>query len=165
MQEDPSLNGTTKDEVRRRFKKWVNLKAEIPNGFDDFKRQFLMRENPRYNYCIHVDSDAMESVTPQPPVLGGDEDDYDEGEPEIEGSNLYDVGWMMVDVTSLVPARYSTLIKNPLWDGLYRSRPPKMNCAIDRTNGCHARAHRSSAISIAGVLGDALCIPSASVRD
>ncbi|RMY10557.1 hypothetical protein D0867_08356 [Hortaea werneckii] len=73
VQEDPSLDGATKDEVRRRFKEWVNLKAEVPNGFDDFKRQFLMRENPRYNYCIHVDSDAMESVTPQPPVLGGPE--------------------------------------------------------------------------------------------
>lgn len=32
-----------------------------------------MRENPRYNYWIHVDSYAMESVTPQPPVLGGSE--------------------------------------------------------------------------------------------
>ncbi|KAI6796384.1 hypothetical protein KC363_g6156 [Hortaea werneckii] len=173
VQEDPSLDGATKDEVRRRFRKWVNSKPEIPNGLDDFKKQFFMRENPRYNYCIHVDSDAMESVTPQPPVIGGpegpmsgyvnvvradenwdlpdfdrfdwhsyesskacnvedkdysedeDEDDYDEGEPEIEGSRLHDVGWMMVDATTLVPETYSTFIKSPSWDRLY-CRPPKI---------------------------------------
>ncbi|KAI7153368.1 hypothetical protein KC349_g8403 [Hortaea werneckii] len=176
VQEDLSLGGATKGEVRRRFREWVKSKADIPNGLVDFKEQFLMCENPRYNYCIHVDSDAMESMTPQPPDLGGPEgpvsgyvnvvradedwdlpdfgrfdwrsyesstagdvedrgndedenededDDYDEGELEIEGSRLHDVGWMEVDATSLVPATYTTLIKNPLWDSLYY-RPSEM---------------------------------------
>ncbi|RMY45146.1 hypothetical protein D0864_15496 [Hortaea werneckii] len=126
--EDLSLDGATRDGIRRRFREWENFKAEIPNGLDEFKEQFLMRENPRYNSCIHVDSDAMESVTPRFRRTGRTNDrlhNYDESEPEVEGSRLYDVGWMMVDATSLVPAAYSTFIKSSSWDRLY-CRPPKI---------------------------------------
>lgn len=59
VQRDPSLDGATRYRIRRRFRKWVNFKAEIPNGLDEFKEQSLMRENPRYKHCIPVDSDAM----------------------------------------------------------------------------------------------------------
>lgn len=65
VEEDTSLDGATENEIRRRFREWVDSKADIPNGLDDFKKKFLMRENLRYNYCVPVDSDAMESVTPR----------------------------------------------------------------------------------------------------
>lgn len=68
VHEDPSLEGATKDEVRRRFRQWVTTTSqmEIPGGLEDFKKAAIMRENPRYNYCVHVDLDAMDSVMQQP---------------------------------------------------------------------------------------------------
>ena len=50
---------------------------------------------------------------------------YDEGESEIEGSRLSDVGWMMVKVDSLIPETYATLIKGFMWDNIY-CRPPQV---------------------------------------
>lgn len=179
FQEDTALEGATKDEVRRRFRRWVSAQAqtEIPAGLEDYKKQALMRENPRYNFCMHVDAEAMNSVLEQPDayiangaILSGhvnlvradeswdlpdfdrfewssrfytsqiqqhvesfdgndeddaDDDEYDEGEPELEGSRLHDVGWMTVKVHSLIPEMYATLVKSYLWDKMYR-RPPAL---------------------------------------
>lgn len=63
VQEDPSgLDGATKDEVRRRFRQLREslVADEIPTNLEDFKKQAAMRENPRFNYCIHVDTEALE---------------------------------------------------------------------------------------------------------
>lgn len=64
VQEDSALDGAAKDEVRRRFRQ---LRAslfqdESAADLEDFKKQALMRENPRYNYCIHVDAEALHAV-------------------------------------------------------------------------------------------------------
>ena len=69
VEEDPSgLDGATKDEVRRRFRMLRDalIATETPVDLDDFKRHALLRENPRFNYCIHVDKNALESVLQQP---------------------------------------------------------------------------------------------------
>lgn len=175
VQHDPTLHGATKDEVRRRFKQWraTNSQAEVPDHLEGYKRAALLRENPRYNYCIHVDAEAMQSVLEQSAAyidagaaligyvnliradeswdlpdfdrfdwsvnrplnrdvprnedeVDGDvdeDDEYDEGELDIEGSRLHDVGWMKVKVESLLPEMYATLVKGFMWDKLYR-RPP-----------------------------------------
>ena len=172
VQEDLALDGATKDEMRRRFKQWrrTQSQAEIPDDLEDYERAALMRENLRYNYCIHVDAEAMASVLEQPgvyinagaPLIGyvnlvradeswdlpdfdrfdwltykqasfenegvgnedvEEEDEYDDGEPELEGSRLHAVGWMKVKVESLIPEMYATLVKGFLWDTIYR-RPP-----------------------------------------
>ncbi|KAK3110182.1 hypothetical protein LTR53_015798 [Teratosphaeriaceae sp. CCFEE 6253] len=75
VQDDASLNGATRDEVRRRFRRWVaaDAAAEIPDGMDDSTKAGLMSENPRYNYCVLVDAEAMSSVLQQAPVLGGED--------------------------------------------------------------------------------------------
>lgn len=65
VQEDPALGGASKDEVRRRFKQWVvsdACRTEFPADIDDSRLQCLLTENPRYNYCIHVDADSLDSV-------------------------------------------------------------------------------------------------------
>ena len=64
VQEDQSLDGASKDEVRRRFKQWVasSARAEFPSDLDADKTRFLPIENPRYNYCIHVDRASLNSV-------------------------------------------------------------------------------------------------------
>lgn len=50
----------------------------------------------------------------------GMEDLFDEGEEPLEGCRLYDVGWMKVRLTSLVPY-YSRV--DDLWEELYRLPP------------------------------------------
>jgi hypothetical protein len=63
--EDPAtLDGATKDEVRRRFKKLRTslVKDEVPDHLEDYKKRRLPSECPRYNFCIHVGSEAVESV-------------------------------------------------------------------------------------------------------
>jgi hypothetical protein len=64
VQEDPALDGATKDEVRRRYRQLRTslVEAEVPDDIADFKKQALGRESPRYNFCIHVGSEALESV-------------------------------------------------------------------------------------------------------
>jgi len=70
VQQDPSLDHATKDEVRDRFKAWVatDARAEMPTSAEYRDRlQGLLYENPRYKYCIHVDAEAMQSVLDGPP--------------------------------------------------------------------------------------------------
>lgn len=51
--------------------------------------------------------------------------EYDEREPEIEGSRLYDVGWMRVKLYTLIPHLYQILIGPHSWDTVH-SRPPEV---------------------------------------
>ena len=70
VQQDPSLDHATTDQVRGRFKAWVatNARAEMPISPDQqHKLQGLLYENPRYKYCIRVDAEAMKSVLDGPP--------------------------------------------------------------------------------------------------
>lgn len=163
VQEDQSLDGASKDEVRRRFKQWVasGARVEFPSDLDADKTRFLPIENPRYNYCIHVDRASLNSVVkhasqPDQPDLkkrgwvnliradeswdypdfdrfdwaararemeSEEEDPFDEGEEEVEGSKLSDVGWMKVCVDGLIPDVYAALTSPHMWDNMY-CRPP-----------------------------------------
>jgi hypothetical protein len=70
VQQDPSLDRATTDQVRERFKTWVatDARAEMPTSIDQqHKLQGLLHENPRYKYCIRVDAEAMQSVLDGPP--------------------------------------------------------------------------------------------------
>jgi hypothetical protein len=61
--EDPALDGATKDEVRRRFRQFrASLLDEIPSDLEERKKQAIIWEWPRYNFCIHVGPEALESV-------------------------------------------------------------------------------------------------------
>lgn len=154
VQQDPALEGASKDEVCRRFREWVDsddAKSESPLDAQGERLHSLLAENPRYNYCIHVDAGCIRSVlecerqskSAEPPrssyvnIVRADSDwietygvtpsapEYrlDEGEEEVEGSRLYDVGWMKAPIRGLVPEVYSILRTNHRWDHLY-CRPP-----------------------------------------
>jgi hypothetical protein len=64
VKEDPTLDGATKDEVRRRFRQFRTslLEAEVPDDLEERKKQAILWEWPRYNFCIHVGAEALESV-------------------------------------------------------------------------------------------------------
>lgn len=53
----------------------------------------------------------------------GVDDPADEGEAEVEGSKLYDVGWMKVNAVMLAPRTYNVMGGSG-WHANYR-RPPK----------------------------------------
>jgi len=157
VQEDSTgLQGASKDEVRRRFRRLVATELAVEEGRGG---EAVLDENPRFNYCVHVDAESMRSVLepgdgdPDEEELGGyvnlvradegwsapdfdkfdwsthvpgpEDDPYDEGEEEIEGSRLADVGWMKVSVDELIPELYTTLTQNHLWDNYYL-RPPEI---------------------------------------
>lgn len=173
VHDDPaSLDGASKDKVRHMFRKWVatGAREEFPSNLHEQGLEpVVLRENPRYNYCIHVDAEAMRSVletndnngkpSPNNPghntsayvnLIRADESwqlpDYssfnwaewearveseeeregiDDGESEIEGSRLSDIGWMKVSVDMLYPDLYSNLVNNDDWENLL-CRPPEV---------------------------------------
>jgi len=54
----------------------------------------------------------------------GTDDPADEGEAEVKGSKLYDVGWMKVNAAMLAPRAYNVMGGSG-WHGSYR-RPPQV---------------------------------------
>jgi hypothetical protein len=150
VQQDPSLDNATKDQVRDKFRTWVatDARTEFPTSADyQDKIRGLLQELPRYKYCIHVDAESMQSVLDGPSPTEPDlhsvsyvnlvrADDAweawekesaevrDDREPELEGRTSLDVGWMKVAVRGLVPEVYETLVNDYMWDVFY-VRPNK----------------------------------------
>jgi hypothetical protein len=78
VQQDPSLDNATIDQVRNKFRAWVatDARTELPTSADyQDKIHGLLLEYPRYKYCIHVDAESMQSVldgpSPTEPDLHG----------------------------------------------------------------------------------------------
>lgn len=100
---------------RRRFKQWVGSSG-VQSG-----------TTIRYSCCIQVDAASLDSIIrgPQPPARDirkkawvnvidiqsklPNTECEDEGEVEIDGCTLYDVGWMKVGVGSLARWAYAVL--------------------------------------------------------
>ena len=170
VHESPSLDGATKDEVRRRFRQWVQHTAkadptEVPPDIALEAKEYMLLGHARMRYCIHVDAECLASIpggdiatenitrldagvvnliradeswqcpdfdrfdwsthVAPDPEAGEWETHWDEGEPEIEGSRLHDVGWMRVNIPALYPDIYSLLDEDHMWDVGYM-RPPEI---------------------------------------
>ena len=122
-----ALDGASKDFVRERFQEWVE--REIANLQIAMDYRLTARWNQRFRYCIHVNEEVLESVVrdaPQPPLpdlqgvgyvnlIAKDWDEQEakendgEGEEEVDGKRMYDVGWMKVAVEGLAPRTYQLL--------------------------------------------------------
>lgn len=153
VQEDRvELDGASKDEVRRRHRQLVSSHLRREECARPVASYMARQENPRWNFCVHVDKAALESVLHEPLPQGEidrllheryvnlirtdsdleapdydrydwskhkgpedpeDEDDpHDDNEEQIDGSRLYDVGWMKVQVDDLIPSLYDDLIQD-----------------------------------------------------
>ncbi|KAI5266518.1 hypothetical protein E4T47_08286 [Aureobasidium subglaciale] len=68
-----AIEGASKSDIRRRFKEWVNINARLECTADISAGQFqtLLRETPRFNFCIHVDADVLDAVIRRGPSLDG----------------------------------------------------------------------------------------------
>ncbi|MCJ1224048.1 hypothetical protein MMC12_000691 [Toensbergia leucococca] len=123
------LDGASKDQVRQHFRHWI-----VTNTAAGRKERLA----PRYNYCVHVDKESLESVikyAPQPPdadlapigyvniISANWTFEEDEDEDEIEGCTQNDVGWMKAPVDGLAPGFYSMLGESGGWEICY-VRPP-----------------------------------------
>ena len=137
--EDPaSLDGASKSAVREHFTKWAATVPEAEQGTANAAM------SQRYRYCIHVDAEALDSLVrqaqapPHPEARGPGfvnlvsrywepdrSDRMEEGAEPVEGSELRDVGWMMVGY-QCVMVNFYVLLRD--WDDWYREyrRPPEI---------------------------------------
>lgn len=95
VQEGIALDGASKDEVRDRFRDWVSSSAaaeEMLPGYPSTSTSML--DTPRYNFCIHVDADSLDSVVDRgPPPEVPDMN-------KISYVNLLDVNFKMPDLAT-----------------------------------------------------------------
>lgn len=127
--------------IRDHFKQWVATAPQQEQGTGPGSVQ-------RYRFCIQVDEASLASIVNGPPPeglpsmssegsfkviskdwepeeLGPDDDPDDFPSEPLEGSTLYDVGWMMVRYSTGMVGMYH-YFRNPVaWDIEYH-RPPEI---------------------------------------
>lgn len=142
-----ALEGATVDQIRSRFTAWVAsdaARAEQPDSTQ-------LTSSPRYQYCIHVDDEALDSVVrlaPRPPETDfegvgyvnlvdglwsddadepevGDEDDAGDGQNPDDEDDEAEVGWMRVCADGLHPSVYSALLDRGMYYVMYK-KPPQV---------------------------------------
>jgi hypothetical protein len=161
--EDPSWEDASTATIRAHFHDWCDQNAEREQGvpFPSNRRYW---KGWRYNFCVHMDSYALESFDedadpkdfvniilspwvsirdepppvekrPKPSWWKGTWPPPPEEYDELEGNTEEDVGWMMVELNSLV-AMYTRLRRWDTWHTEYR-RPP-----IVATDGVSYQSHK-----------------------
>ncbi|QIW98813.1 hypothetical protein AMS68_004331 [Peltaster fructicola] len=73
VQEDPALDGASKDAVRRKFRQWADTagRAEYPST-EPAVQALIKGRIPRFSYCIAIDRESMDSILADPmDVFGG----------------------------------------------------------------------------------------------
>ncbi|KAL3473092.1 hypothetical protein BJX99DRAFT_234240 [Aspergillus californicus] len=145
MQDQAAFDGATTSAIREHFKRWTETAVEEEQGAGA-----RPRHAQRYQYCLQVDEDALETVVRQTPgpeyprhlneagyvkIINRDWEPYDpveyqDGEfigedPEepIDGCTLHDVGWMKVSYLTII-SLFDYLRGLHGWDE-YR-RPPAL---------------------------------------
>lgn len=113
--------------VREHSRQWVQLALQREQGFPAMRSQ-------RYNFCIHVDGEALQSIIPGPPspadvlgagyvnlsclnILGGVRAEF-----ETENTEL-DRCWMRVSNQHLMPNWYNLFRTQGMWYTEYREPP------------------------------------------
>jgi hypothetical protein len=113
--------------VREHFEKWVQGAPECEQGVPAMRSQ-------RYNFCVHVDEKALQSIISQSPppedtlgigyvnlvcleILGGVRAEY-----ETENTEL-DRCWMRVTYQDLMPTWYNLFRTQGAWFTEYREPP------------------------------------------
>lgn len=144
VQEDPAtLDGASKSQVRTRFKQYVESSqkpwgpryaaclavdaASLASVLEGPQPPEVDLEDSTFVYLIdrcweHVDRESYDwEAMGQDPAQ---DDPEDEGEEEVEGCKMFDVGWMKVNSNGIAPRTYD-LLDGMGWDGLY-VRPPRV---------------------------------------
>jgi hypothetical protein len=143
------LDGASKKLVRRRFREWVHSPEAMTERVSEYESRPKLAKgwmtNPRHEYCVHVDEEAMRSVLSSGEgyvnLVKADwalpnaeeaacrrrhseaEDPFDDGEESIEGCTMHDVGWMKIGLYSLTGAYVR--LNETTWDISYM-RPPSI---------------------------------------
>lgn len=148
---DPALEGASKRDVRERFRVWTaSEEGQAEKGTREMRMPDVMQLGgiaARYQFCIHVDRDSLESIVmrvPQPPNRDRDaigyvnvidaifedhsqsddeEEDAADLEEPIEGCTQEYVGWMKLHFDLVIPQQYA-VFKNPSCFEIGYKRPP-----------------------------------------
>lgn len=149
---DPTLDGASKRDVQERFRLWTaSEEAQAEKGTREMPMPDVMQLGglaARYQFCLHVDRDSLESIVtraPQPPNIDRDAigyvnvidaiwednerfddatgEDLDDGEEPIEGCTQEYVGWMKLHFDLLIPSQYAHFT-NPNSFRIGYRRPP-----------------------------------------
>lgn len=141
MDDRELFNAASTDNVRRHFQAWAaqNYRSEQPRAKDHGEHAVVRVEgSSRYRYAIYADAECLQSIIHGEVVAFNDgrwvkmlrsawrQDPDDDGEPyePLEGVTRYDVGWMKVELSSLVEF-YEYGYDPNYWDRVYR-RPPEV---------------------------------------
>ena len=96
VHEDAELDGASKDVARKRFQKWLATEANEERLNNDAAPVFIesygrkVGTTPRYQYCLHVDEEALRSVVPHDTAISDEEIDAGVGY-----LNLIDARWTL----------------------------------------------------------------------
>lgn len=161
IEDRAALEGASKDAVRARFIQWVE--EQRAGELADKPKAFTF--HPRFKYCLYMDEVCMKTITARQPSLRegealwylsiesrsiiihglhgpveiNEDDEEDEGYPELDGTTNYDVGWTYISFYGLVQL-YANLSSagspDELWIGMiYRARRPERDPEPDYRNG------------------------------
>lgn len=134
LEDAERFNGAHPSTIREIFSQW----AETAPAREQGTGKFAMRSQ-RYNYCLHVDREALQSVIggPTPPadnlgegfvnlvckeVLGGMRPEHTEGREERDSC------WMRIAYQDLMVGWYCQLRVQGSWGDEYRVPPEVARC-------------------------------------
>ncbi|KAI6839556.1 hypothetical protein KC332_g6544 [Hortaea werneckii] len=143
VDDEASLDGASKNQLRARFRQWATEAISTENPRAEHHQIFAV---PRYRYLIQVDEQSLRSVVSSPALdpLGkgyvnfvdsqwtqssGDDDDASEEDEEgyelIEGCAEEDVGWMKI-AAIMIDASFYDIASSFAYGGwlVYYKRPP-----------------------------------------
>ncbi|KAK2059003.1 hypothetical protein LY76DRAFT_512970 [Colletotrichum caudatum] len=154
IEDRPTLDNASRPDIRRRFNQWV-LEQDVPKLPVSLLTYRLPIQLPRFQYCIYVDKECLNTVTQfqeandgtslfpahLPPMVlaiidrtwtpDGTEDDDERGYPLIDGSDRKYVGWMYCNAF-YVGVIYEDFHQGGLDDNAYH-RPPSIYPRNPRT--------------------------------
>lgn len=139
MDDRELFNAASTDDIRQHFQAWAaqNYLSEQPQAKDHGEHAVVRVEgSSRYRYAIYADAECLHSITHGDVVAVNDgrwvkmirsawKQDLDDGEEPyepLEGVTQYDVGWMKVELSSLVEF-YEYGYDPNYWDRFYRRSP------------------------------------------
>ena len=148
--EDPiRFNNVNTSVIRDDFDRWATRETE---RLHNRRERRLVRRSQRYEFCIYVDQEAIDSILQEDTQVGAmgwrvkgwvklilrdhdrpyipndppmHEDEVEEEYESVEGNTHKDVGWMRVDYQGVMITFYNYFDNWNFWHTAYR-RPPEI---------------------------------------
>lgn len=130
MEDKDTFDGASPGQVREVFREWVGMASRTePEQFVP-----VVMRSPRYNYCLHVDQGALDSILSGPAPPGDETGDgyvnlvYLNRHSNEDTSGLrpsHDPDWMRITYRNLMVSWYRRLDNTNTWE-TERVQPPEV---------------------------------------